>query len=362
MSIIPPVVGVTPGPEWASDINNILETNIAEHTHTTGAGVQLTQAALNITSTLPMNNQALGNSKAVQLTAQATSPAFAGSVFNTGGNLYFRNGSNVDVQITNGSSLSGVSVGSITGLPASGGTAAYLAGVFYWQKNNGTGYASMVNGDVKIYDSLAVSPAFGVSLKSPIGLPANYECTLPRVTMSLPTTKPTALSPAKVLTMSAAGAVEPTLYKTLAIDIPTGAASNAGNTVLSTTFTGTDKPITITIGPDTATNYFATMRNTVAAVANTAIVLDIVVRLGGNVAKQFKLRLQGLDPDNTGAANLGVKYNPSVTWNYTPTAGETSSGLLVEVITFINGAPLAYNGQLEGARLVIREVIEANTL
>lgn len=354
MNIVVPSPGVSPGPAWANTINTALESNIAEHTHTAGSGVQLTQAALNFTAALPMNNQSLTNAKAVQLTAQAVNPALAGSLYNVAGNLWYRNGTNVDVQITAGSTISTLSIGSITGLAGSGGTAAYSTDKFIWQKNNNTAYADMEFGKGFFFENGSLTDKTTVQAGT---LAASNTLTLPTVTMALPTTKPTAGS--KILSISSAGAVEPTLYKTFKGVIPTVAASVAGNTVYTGTFTGTDKPIVVSLAPDTSTQFFAQLANVVPSIANTPITLSISVRLGGSLAKQYTMQLRGFDPDNTGAGN-GIRVNPFASWYYEPTAGETSSGILVEVITTINSAN--YYGTVSGAVVSIREVPSANTL
>ena len=75
MNIVPPVVGVTPGPEWADEINSILETQVAPHTHTGSPdGSQLTQAALNINGTLTLNNNILSAAKSVAFATQVSEP------------------------------------------------------------------------------------------------------------------------------------------------------------------------------------------------------------------------------------------------------------------------------------------------
>ena len=55
MGLPVPVVGTDPGPDWANNINACLSV-IDQHNHTSGQGVPIPSAGLNINSDLPFNN------------------------------------------------------------------------------------------------------------------------------------------------------------------------------------------------------------------------------------------------------------------------------------------------------------------
>jgi hypothetical protein len=360
MNFTPPVPGVTVGPEWAEDLNDILNQNIAEHTHTAGSGVPLTQASLNITNTLPMNNQALGNSKAVQLTAQGSAPALAGAIYNSGGNLYYRNGSSQNVQITSGSGLATISTGGITGLASSDGGANYAAGEFTWTKTSGTQYATMENGPIKVYSGTDVSPANYTNIVTVAGLAATTTLTMPTVDVKLPTTLPSTNTRLPLQFTASSKAVEPYILKYQSSNVTNGSASVAGVTLLDTTFIGTDKPIVVSLMPKVSEDCYFQLANAASGFANNSIRATITVRLANNTGKQFVLNFNAYDPDNAGIG-YGFKFNPTATWFYVPTAGETSSGINVKVITTVNNAT-NFNAFLNGCRVVIREVENANAL
>ncbi len=58
-SIVKSTVSVTPGPDWATNLNTSLDA-IDNHDHTSGKGVRITPAAMNINAALEFNgNNAL---------------------------------------------------------------------------------------------------------------------------------------------------------------------------------------------------------------------------------------------------------------------------------------------------------------
>lgn len=56
MGIVVPVVGVEPGPTWASDLYTALFTTIDGHDHTTGKGKPIVPGAMNINADLPFGS------------------------------------------------------------------------------------------------------------------------------------------------------------------------------------------------------------------------------------------------------------------------------------------------------------------
>lgn len=188
MNLPVPVVGVEAGPQYATDINNCMS-SIDAHNHTPGLGVQIPPAGLNLNSDVTfMGNRAL-NLKSVVMTSQGSPLAGAspdlGAMYVSGADLFYNDTSGNQIRLTQSGSIVGSS-GNISGLvpPAS---ATYVGGnsTFVWQSNVNQA-AGMDNGPVTIRDF--VTSAKGVTLQSPVSLPADYSITL---LSSLPATTQT---------------------------------------------------------------------------------------------------------------------------------------------------------------------------
>src|SRR5215217_2079037 len=104
MNIITPVPGTTPGPGWATTLNDGF-TTVDSHNHATGNGVKITPAGLNINTDLPLNDHLVTSVGAVGLTTLPSTIVTAATVNNVNGDLYWTNGGGTPVQITSGSSV-----------------------------------------------------------------------------------------------------------------------------------------------------------------------------------------------------------------------------------------------------------------
>jgi len=105
MNLTLPTVSTTLGPAWATLLNDALEV-VDAHDHTSGKGLPILTAALNINADLPMNGYRTINHLAVQLVSGG-SPLSGLSNINSlnasAGNLYWTNSAGVAVQLTSGS-------------------------------------------------------------------------------------------------------------------------------------------------------------------------------------------------------------------------------------------------------------------
>jgi len=103
-----PVVLTTLGPEWATKVNEAFET-IDAHDHSSGKGVRIKTAGLQINADLSMNDFRLTDVRAVKLqddvSATLTGATNAGSLYQVNNNLYYTNGSGVAIQLTSGGSI-----------------------------------------------------------------------------------------------------------------------------------------------------------------------------------------------------------------------------------------------------------------
>lgn len=107
LGMILPVPTVTLGPQWATELNAAL-TVIDNHDHTSAKGLRIVTAALNIDDDLTMNFHRLVDTEGLTLQPLGSPLSGAGNeatVNNSGGDLYWTNGSGVPVQITAGGSV-----------------------------------------------------------------------------------------------------------------------------------------------------------------------------------------------------------------------------------------------------------------
>jgi len=163
MSLNEPSVGSTSGPTWASETNDNW-TSIDQHDHTSGKGVQLTPSGLNINADLEFNGNAATELKRLTIDSSATGSGTSYSVYQSGGNLYWYNGSGQAVQITNGTNVK-TTGGSIDGMDSTDAGADYGSGYFKWEfdttKTPFAG-AKMKNADIELhkYDGSSGSDAY----------------------------------------------------------------------------------------------------------------------------------------------------------------------------------------------------------
>ena len=116
MNLTLPVVSTTPGPLWATEVNNSF-TTIDQHNHTFGNGAPIPSAALDINADLPFNgyNATLLNSTQF-IDQNGVIPSIVAGLYVSGSDLWFLDGASNPVQITSGGSIVGAG-GTINGLP-----------------------------------------------------------------------------------------------------------------------------------------------------------------------------------------------------------------------------------------------------
>lgn len=178
MNLPVPVVGQEAGPQYATDINSCMAI-LDSHTHSPGAGVQITPNGININTNLPFNDNNLTGVRTVNFNANGSSlPGMApdlGCIYVAGVDLFYNDESGNVIQITQSGGVAG-SNGSISNLtpPAS---ASYVSGTqtFVWQSAANTA-ANMDNGSITIREVAA--NANGVTIESPTALAADYTVTL----------------------------------------------------------------------------------------------------------------------------------------------------------------------------------------
>lgn len=119
---------VTLGPLWAQILNTGFEV-VDSHDHTTGNGVLITPAAIDINDSVDFNGHLLFDLLALGIASQgSTQLGTLGSVQNVAGNLYWINNAGQAVQITSGSSIITPGSGAITYADAGASPRSVIAG------------------------------------------------------------------------------------------------------------------------------------------------------------------------------------------------------------------------------------------
>src|SRR6185437_2684658 len=178
MNLPVPAVGTTTGPSYADDINDCMDV-IDSHDHSSGYGVQITPAGININSDFDINNYNITEPRTVRFYPQ-TSTLIGGSdlccIYSVGPELYYTDGNNNPVQITDNGSIAGAT-GTIGGL-TSPASASYVAvsSTFIFQSNANVA-ASLDVRNVILRNSAASS--YGLTLSPPASMGANYPITFP---------------------------------------------------------------------------------------------------------------------------------------------------------------------------------------
>lgn len=107
MNLVLPIPTQTLGPLWASELNAAFLV-VSDHDHSSGKGVPVTPAGLDITSDLDFQYNKAFNLKSTQFQDQSatlTGATNSSSVYSKSGDLWWTNGSGIAVQLTSGSSI-----------------------------------------------------------------------------------------------------------------------------------------------------------------------------------------------------------------------------------------------------------------
>ncbi len=343
MNLTLPSAGTTPGPLWATEINDAL-TTIDAHNHTAGSGALITPQAMSITSDLNFgsnNATALKSSRYSSQSAALTGGSDLGCVYNFNGNLYYNNNSGTAVQITNGSSVAG-SAGSISGMSGNV-TVAYSGTTFVFQSDSLTP-ANIDAGSLVLRQVLA--SANGITLKSPNSLAASYNVTFPA---ALPGA---GVSPA-FMQLSSTGAIT-AAYKidnsSLELDAGTGtlrvkALGITGTMIASGTITSTQIASATISSANMAAN--SILSASIASGQVTSAKLDTNIAVTGTlkanslfVTKSHTNGASGIDiirgavAITTGAVAAGEGFTTSFPNGYTTRITFSSAFAVAPIIVF----------------------------
>lgn len=178
MNLPEPIIGSTPGPTWAQDLNDALDL-IDAHDHSSGNGVQITPDGLDINADLTIGSNNLTVVRSVNFESQASPlalPADLGCIYVSLKDLYYNDEDGNQVRITQGGSVAGAT-GSIANLtPPASATFEAMSGTFIWESDVNTP-AIMDSSSVIIREEVVSGK--GVTLSAPTALASDYTITLP---------------------------------------------------------------------------------------------------------------------------------------------------------------------------------------
>jgi hypothetical protein len=210
MNLTLPTVSETPGPEYATQNNEAFE-QVDSHDHTSGQGVPIPSAGINIDDDLPMNVNDLTEVRSVRFDNQPSALGAAtdiGCIYSAGGNLYFNDVSGTQIQITAGGALNAASIGGIGGDYSTSSASVYYLSIdetFYFTSDTNT--PATINGGSYIFREPVVS-SNSITVKSPTSLAASYNVTWPT---ALPgSSKVVSITSAGALGTGVAGTVDST--------------------------------------------------------------------------------------------------------------------------------------------------------
>jgi microcystin-dependent protein len=175
MSLPLPVIGVDPGPDYASN-QNAAFTILDGHTHVTGSGVPITTAAININADLSFSNFNATLLRSTRFASQSAAISGASDVnclYFTGGNLYANDGSGNQIKITSGGGVNATS----SGISSGSASAAFSSGVLVVNSASTTP-ANIQGGSILLGNNVASSNFLTLS---PPTLSSNYTLTLPAI-------------------------------------------------------------------------------------------------------------------------------------------------------------------------------------
>lgn len=193
MSLPVPVVGVDPGPDYASNLDACL-TLIDQHDHSPGYGVQINPTGMNINADLPINSHNLTLVRSVRFASQVapislvTDLSCLYSVTQTGsnGDLWFNDASGNQIQLTK----SGAVLATISALVSGLNQASFVANQLVVLSNSSNGTPANIKGASLLLGNNSSSTNY-LTLQPPNVMGASYSVTLPA---------PNALSQTAVLT------------------------------------------------------------------------------------------------------------------------------------------------------------------
>lgn len=266
MNLVLSTVGVDSGYDWENNLNASLSI-IDSHNHTTGQGVAIPPAGLNISSDLTFQGNNATFLRSTRFSSQSAVLSGASDLTCTyvvGQELYYNDSVGNHVQITSNGNVAGTP-GSIANL-TSPASASYvsLSSTFVWQSGSNT--PANMDGASYILRNLAASSK-GLTLNPPLAMAADYSLTLPSLPAS---TRILSLDTSGAIATGVAGTVQTADLANASVTKPklaalgqqissgSGSFTTTSNSYvnvsnLSVTITTTGRPVMLFLQPDLGT-------------------------------------------------------------------------------------------------------------
>lgn len=182
MNLPVPVPTSDPGPDWAQQLYNCLYSNLDQHDHSPGKGVQITPAGLNLNADVSLQDNNLTNARSVRMQPQVsilTQPTDIGCISVIGNELFYNDVTGGHMfPLTNNGSVAGSS-GSISGLTGTA-SASFSAGTFLWLRSTGVRADMDAATYILRYPGTYPTPAGNyINIQAPASLSGGYAFTLP---------------------------------------------------------------------------------------------------------------------------------------------------------------------------------------
>lgn len=235
-----PVVSLTLGPQWASELNAALEL-VDSHDHTTNNGVRIPTAGIQLNADLTFNSFAATELDRTSYTDQIAALTDLRSIYTVNGDLYYTNTAGDQVKITAGNALNSTP-GAISGLGDGGSSGVYYNDTdtlsFYYES---TAQAKLDISTVQIHPyEVGPGPSFTpvahpeyIALTAPTSLAASYDLTLPAATPSRTLPLTVDVTGQMIYGFAAGTAADPSLAFTG--DLNTGIYNSAADNLAITT-------------------------------------------------------------------------------------------------------------------------------
>lgn len=178
MTLIIPDVGTTVGPTWASELNTALEV-VDEHDHTSGKGVKVPVAGLNINGDLSFASHDIIDLNAVVLDDLSADVSTATSIYVKNGELFYIDDAATSTQITSNGSVAGAT-GTISGMTGGAAVEYSLLNQQYSFLFDASSPAKLLSGDLDLYpfDGATVYSDY-VTLRVDTAIGAQYDWVFP---------------------------------------------------------------------------------------------------------------------------------------------------------------------------------------
>lgn len=170
-----PVPTVDLGPDWANQIYTCLYSQLDAHDHSSGKGVQITPAGININGPLSFGSNSATNlltSSYASQSAALSGSTYPAAVYVAGGELFYNDLVGNQVKITAGGAVNATS----SGISSGTATASFVASVLVVNAAANTP-ANIQVGSVLLGNNVANSKY--LTLSPPNAMAANYSLVLP---------------------------------------------------------------------------------------------------------------------------------------------------------------------------------------